>query len=182
MKSIAISGYKNFELGIFKRDAEEAKYIQLALRKKLLSYIDEGLEWVIISGQLGTELWAGEVVRDLKQEYQVQLAILEPFVEQASNWNEANKLWYEEVVAAADYRAYITERPYENPGQFGMRDQFIIENTEGALLLYDFEKEGSPKFFYERAKHFSEQNEYALTLIDFYELQEIVAETQNDFF
>jgi uncharacterized phage-like protein YoqJ len=181
VKSLAISGYKNFELGIFKRDASEAKYIQLALRKKLLSYIDEGLEWVIISGQLGTELWAGEVVCELKSEFPVKLAILEPFFEQAGNWNEANKLWYQEVVGGADYHAFITERPYENPGQFGMRDQFIIENTDGALLLYDFEKEGSPKFFYERAKHFSEQNEYALTLIDFFELQEIVFESQNDF-
>lgn len=51
----------------------------------------------------------------------------------------------------ADYHAFITKRPYESPAQFAARDGFIIDNTDGALLVYDLEKEGSPKFFYDRA-------------------------------
>lgn len=182
MKSIVVTGYKNFELGIFKRDAPESKYIRLALEKKLTMYLEDGLEWVIISGQIGTELWAGEVVSALEEKtFPIKLAILEPFTGQSENWNEANKLWQEEVVSSADYHAYITERPYENPGQFELRDRFLIDHTDGALLLYDLEKEGSPRFFYERAKEEAKAGNYQLELIDFYELQEIVYETENDF-
>ena len=31
--------------------------------------LGEGLEWVIISGQLGTELWSAEVVFEIQEEY-----------------------------------------------------------------------------------------------------------------
>ena len=39
---------------------------QKALHRKLTTFVEEGLEWVIISGQLGVELWAAEVVLKFK--------------------------------------------------------------------------------------------------------------------
>lgn len=39
------------------------------IKKKLIDLIEDGLEWVLISGQLGVELWAAEVVIDLKNQY-----------------------------------------------------------------------------------------------------------------
>lgn len=92
MKSIAVTGYKNFELGIFKKDADEAVYIKETIKRHLLPLVEDGLEWVIISGQLGIELWAGDVVAELKADYPIKLAILEPFEKQSANWNEANQL------------------------------------------------------------------------------------------
>ena len=55
MKVIAVTGYKPFELGIFKNDAG-VECIK-ALHRKLTNFVEDGLEWVIISGQLGVELW-----------------------------------------------------------------------------------------------------------------------------
>ncbi|EAE7686011.1 DUF1273 domain-containing protein [Listeria monocytogenes] len=181
MKSIAVTGYKNFELGIFKKDADEAVYIKETIKRHLLPLVEDGLEWVIISGQLGIELWAGDVVAELKEEYPIKLAILEPFEKQSSNWNEANQLWANEVLEKADYHAFITKRPYESPAQFAARDGFIIDNTDGALLVYDLEKEGSPKFFYDRAMQAKEQANYYLECIDFYALQEVVDDMNQTF-
>jgi len=48
----SITGYKSFELGIFKQDDQAVQYIKLAIRKELLTLLDSGLEWVLISGQL----------------------------------------------------------------------------------------------------------------------------------
>ncbi|MBC1984652.1 DUF1273 domain-containing protein [Listeria booriae] len=182
MKSIFVSGYKNFELGIFKRDAQEVGFIKEALRRRLIGLVEDGLEWVIISGQMGVELWAAEVVTELKaEEYALKLAILTPFLNQESNWNDANKLWYNEVVAKADYMAAVTKREYENPSQFQLKDQFVLDNTDGTLLVYDTEREGAPKFFYEKAKHYAENADYPILLVDFYELQEVVESLNNDF-
>lgn len=182
MKSIAVTGYKNFELGIFKKDADEAIYIKETMKRHLVPLIEDGLEWVIISGQLGIELWAGEVVGELKKEaHAIKLAILEPFENQSGNWNEANKLWASEVLTIADYHAFITKRPYENPSQFAARDGFIIDNTDGAILVYDLEKEGSPKFFYDRAKSAKERSDYYLECIDFYALQDVVEDMNQAF-
>jgi len=66
MKVIAVTGYKPFELGIFKNDHPGVECIKKALRRKLTAFVEDGLEWVIISGQLGVELWAAEVVFEIQ--------------------------------------------------------------------------------------------------------------------
>ncbi|MEH6953251.1 SLOG family protein, partial [Neobacillus drentensis] len=58
MKVLTISGYKPFELGIFKNDHPSVLFLKAAIKKSLIPMLDEGLEWVLISGQLGVELWA----------------------------------------------------------------------------------------------------------------------------
>lgn len=50
MKVLYVTGYKAFEFGIFKNDHEAVKYIKKAIRNRLQPLVEEGLEWVIISG------------------------------------------------------------------------------------------------------------------------------------
>ncbi len=52
-KILTVAGYKPMELNIFKPDDERITYIKAAIRKRLLAFIEEGLEWVLISGQTG---------------------------------------------------------------------------------------------------------------------------------
>lgn len=83
IKVLAVSGYKPFELGIFKNDHPSVMFIKAALKKELIPMIEDGLEWVLISGQLGVELWAAEVIFELKSEYpEVKLAVITPFLDQ----------------------------------------------------------------------------------------------------
>ncbi|RSD26544.1 DUF1273 domain-containing protein [Mesobacillus subterraneus] len=178
-KIAAISGYKPFELGIFQHDHPAAEYIKIAIKKSLLPLIDEGLEWVMISGQLGVELWAGEAVLDLQEEFpDLKLSVFTPFLNQEEAWKEANKEWYESVLAGADHVDSITRKPYENPWQFKLKNQFFVEKSDVMILLYDPEKEGSPKFIYETAKKQHESSNYELKLITLYDLQEVVEEEQ----
>ncbi|BBP90239.1 hypothetical protein BsIDN1_38570 [Bacillus safensis] len=92
MKIIAVTGYKPFELGIFKQDEPALQYIKSGASKRLTALIEEGLEWVLISGQLGAEIWTAEVVFELQEEYPaLKLAVITPFYEQEERWNEQNK-------------------------------------------------------------------------------------------
>lgn len=177
-KVLAISGYKMHELGIFKRDHDSVNYIKAAIKKELLSFLDEGLEWVIISGQLGVELWAAEVVFEIQltTHPQLQLAILTPFLEQESNWNENNKEWYESVLIQADFTDSISKKPYEKPWQFRLKNQFILEKSDALLLLFDPETDGSPKYMYEMAKEMQSRKDFPVRLITFYDIQAIVEE------
>ena len=51
-----------------------------ALHRKLITFVEDGLEWVIISGKLGVELWAAEVVFEMQVEYpDLKLAVFTPF-------------------------------------------------------------------------------------------------------
>jgi uncharacterized phage-like protein YoqJ len=178
-KVVTISGYKSHELGIFKKDHDSVTYIKAAIRKEIISLLDDGLEWILISGQMGVELWAAEVVFDLQGEYpQLQLAVLTPFLDQESKWSDTNKEWYESVLIQADFVDAISKKPYEKPWQFRLKNQYFIEKSNALLLLYDTEKDGSPKYLYEMAKAYQQKHDYPIRLITFYDIQTLVEEEQ----
>lgn len=180
IKNVLVSGYKAFELGVFSKTDPSVSFIKAAIRKELISLLDEGLEWVLISGQLGTELWAAEVLFELQEEghEDLKLAVITPFLNQESNWKEDNKEWYESILMRADFVDSVTRRPYEKPWQFRLKDQFLLEKSDALLLLYDSERDGSPKYLYEAAKKYQDHHDYQIFTIDFYDLQAIVEEEQ----
>lgn len=178
-KVLAISGYKPFELGIFQNDHPSVLFIKAAIKKELIPMIEEGLEWVLISGQLGVELWAAEVVFELQLEFtDLKLAVITPFLDQEASWKDNNKEWYQSILAQADFIDSVTKKGYEKPWQFRIKNQFFIEKSNALLLLYDQEKEGSPKYLYEMASHYQSHHPYPIRLITFYDLQLIVEEEE----
>lgn len=179
IKVLAISGYKPFELGIFKKDHPSVQFIKVAFKKALLPLIEEGLEWVLISGQLGAELWAAEVLFELQLDNpELKLAVITPFLDQQASWNENNKEWYESVLAQADFIDSVTKKGYEKPWQFRLKNQFFIEKSDALLAVYDEEKPGSPKYIVEAAKKKGEIENYHSYFILFSDLQDIIEEEQ----
>jgi len=177
LKVLYITGYKNFELGIFDNKAKEVVFIKKAIQKRLENLIEEGLEWVIISGQLGVELWAGETVIELKRTFpDLRLGIITPFIQHESNWNDKNKEYYQAIVSQADFVQSVSKQPYVNPMQFKNRDQFLLNKTGGALIFYDDEKEGSPQYFWKKAKEYADSHRYEVMQISFYDIQQIIEE------
>jgi uncharacterized phage-like protein YoqJ len=176
MRVLAITGYKPYELNIFSNNHPAVSHIQLAIRQRLLPLLEEGLEWIVISGQLGVELWAAETAYDLRVEYpQLQVAILTPFLNQEERWNEMNREYYEWIVSEADFVDSITKRPYESPAQFRWKNEWIVRKSDGLLIVYDEEKEGTPKYMLEVAKR---KENYPIFPITFSDLQAIIEEVQ----
>ncbi|TDL95557.1 DUF1273 domain-containing protein [Macrococcus brunensis] len=180
MKSLYVTGYKPFELNIFKNNQPEVKFIKLYLQERIRQYAEEGLEWVIISGMLGTELWAGEVAIRLKKNYQLKLAIISPFLEHTSKWNEENQLYYEQILSQADFVTSVYQQPYAGGYMFREATQFILENTEGTLLFYDEEQEASPKYFKRQLIDFSAQSDYNMDIISMDDLSVFINEYQSE--
>lgn len=117
------------------------------------------------------------MVFDLQLDYpELQLAVLTPFLEQEEKWNEANKELYEFVLSQADYVDSITKKKYESPAQFRLKNQFLVEKSEGICLVYDEEHEGSPKYMLETAKKRAEREEYPIITVTSHDLQDIVDE------
>ena len=180
-KIAAISGYKPYEIGVFKQDHPAVTYIKRAIKEHLIALLEDGLEWVIISGQLGTELWAAEVIYELREEYnELQLAVITPFLEQEASWNEQNKEWYESILLEADFVDAVSRKPYEKPWQFRLKNQFFVQKSDVMLLFYDLEKEGSPKYLYDTAVRYQANHQYEIRLIQFDDLQFLMEQDQWD--
>lgn len=180
IKRLVITGYKALELGIFNDKHEGIPIIKKALESRLMPLLESGLEWIIISGQPGVETWAAETAIDLQEDFpELQIAVITPFEEQDKNWNEAKKQAYEFVLAHADYSVSLTKRPYEAPWQFIEKDKFLLRNSDGILIVYDEENDGSPKFIKKMAVSFAEKSDYEVLSISADDLQIIAEDLQR---
>ena len=181
MKSLYVTGYRAHELGIFNDKHPGIPIIKKALYDHLYPLCDEGLEWVVISGQLGVESWAAETVLELKQHFpNLKYSVITPFLEQEKNWNEHKQEQYARIIGNADFVTSVTKRPYEAPWQFIEKDKFIISNTDGMLLLYDEDNEASPKYVLNLVMKYQENHDYKLLQINAYDLQVTAEEMQRE--
>lgn len=168
MVTVLVVGYKAFELGIFDEKDQRLKIIKTAIRRDLIYLLENGLKWLIFTGNLGFEIWVLEVARELQEEFDFQLATIFTFENQGENWNEANqeKLTQFKNLDFVKY-AYPS---YENPRQFREYNQFLVENTDGAYLFYDEENETNLKYLYQIMK---EKIQYSIKKLTFDDLNEI---------
>lgn len=176
MRNLLISGYRSYELNIFNQSDPKYGYLKKFIKNRLINYIENGVEWFVITGQLGIELWAGEVVLELKEEYpEINLAILLPYTSFGENWNETNKTLFEEVIRQADYVNYTSNKDYESPAQIKSNQVFSVRNTDGAFLIYDTmvgeSADGKPKYLYDLILQYQENSTYELNLVGFEEIE-----------
>lgn len=81
IKTLYVTGYRPHELGIFNDKHPGVAIIKKAIEDQLRALLNNGLEWVVISGQLGVELWTAEVVIELKKDYpNLKYSIITPFL------------------------------------------------------------------------------------------------------
>ncbi|MFV0556839.1 MAG: DUF1273 domain-containing protein [Lactovum sp.] len=173
MKSLLVMGYSSFELGIFSEKDPKLEIIKKAIHQRLQTYLDDGLEWLIFTGNLGFEYWVLQEAKKYKEEYPLNLGTIFSFETQGQNWNESNQIKLS-AFKHVDFVKYCFPS-YESSAQFRAHQQFLIENTDAALLLYDEENETKLSFFIEKMRQWTD---YPLDFIGFEELQEIA---ENNF-
>ncbi|WP_067103584.1 DUF1273 domain-containing protein [Streptococcus sp. DD13] len=145
MRSLLVIGYKQTDLGIFTEKDPRIPIIKKAIRRDMIHFLEDGVEWFVFTGNLGFESWSLEVLKELKTEgYSFQMATLLLFENQGQHWKEQQQ----EKLAAFKNLDYVKAAypSYENPGQFRDYNQFLAANTDGAYLFYDPENETNLKY------------------------------------
>ncbi|RSK11755.1 DUF1273 domain-containing protein [Streptococcus gordonii] len=174
MVSVLVVGYKAFDLGIFGDKDQRLKIIKAAIRRDLIYLLENGMKWLVFTGNLGFEAWVLEVAKELQEEYNFQLATIFIFENQGKNWNEVNQ----EKLANfknVDFIKYAYPS-YENPSQFRTYNQFLLESTDGAYLFYDEENETKLKYLYQMMKENEQYHIKNLTFDDLNEMAENFSE------
>ena len=174
MASVFITGYTAFDLGLFNDKDIRVTIIKAAIKRDLIRFLDEGVEWFIFSGNLGFEYWALEVTRELQEEYSCKIATIFPFENHGENWNEVNQVKLA-AFKQVDFVKYAYSR-YESPHQFREYNHFLIQNSDEAYIFYDEEKESNLKYLWQIMK---EQEDYPIKQLGFEDLNE-VAETFSE--
>lgn len=172
VKVIYFSGYRSFELGVFKENDPKVSVIKKVLKKEIQQLAEEGLEWIIVSGNLGVELWATQIVAELKLDYpELHLGIIYPFMAFGSNWNENNQEKKRLAEQLSDYVEAVSHQSYQSPSQLRNHTRFLLEHTDGCLLIYDEEFPGKTQYFLRDAEKYQEEHPYEIRLISMDDLQ-----------
>lgn len=168
-----VTGYRSYELGIFNDGDVKAEVIRYCLEGNLNALLEKGLEWVITGGQSGTEQWALEVAEKLAQtNFALKTSLMYPYSEFGSRWKEEKRARLKELEKNCDFSACVSGVPYKSPQQLKDYQRFMLEHTEGCLLLYDCEYEGKPRYDYEEILKYQEDHDYFLQTIDMFDLQD----------
>lgn len=178
MKNLLITGYRAHELQVFDEKHKGIVYIQKAIASRLIPLLEEGLEWVITPGQYGVDLWACEVVIELKKQFpSLRLSIIAAYLNPEEKWKEDKKTYYQQILKGVDYYGTVSKQPYSGRWQFTARDELLFRKTDGILLVYDEEAgEGSPKFMKEKALKKQMEDGYRYLSISLDDIQSIAEE------
>lgn len=182
MRRLWITGYRSYELNVFRDNDPKVKVIKDVLSRELKSQLEESDDefWLITGPQLGIEQWSAEVALELKATFpHLKVSIILPFTEFGQQWNENNQAKLENLQSRVDFSASVSDHPYQSPQQLRAFQRFMLTHTDEALLIYDPDHEGKEKYDYQAIQQFAESNDYPYRLIDFDELQEAAIEWQE---
>ena len=177
IKTLVLTGYRSYELGVFQDNDPKIEVIKKVLKERLTAYLEEGLEWLLIGGNLGVELWGAQTAFLLREEYpEFKIGVIFPFADFGSQWQEKTASLLTEVKLKADFVEAVSHRPYESPAQLKNHTQFLLEHSGGSLILYDDEFPGKPQWFLKDALDFSAKSPYQIEKITMDDLQNALSE------
>ena len=146
-KIIAITGYRNYELGIFQAKDPKLAILYKFIKHSLRQLIDNGAQWFIIGGNLGVELWSAQMAFELQNEgYDIRIGVLLPFQNFGENWQGYNQQTFEEVIQQADYLNFVSQKTYSDPSQLRNHTQFIVSHADVMWAIYDKEFPGKSHY------------------------------------
>lgn len=177
MRNLLVSGYRSFELGVFKDDDPKVAVIKKSLKEEIRLFLDEGVEWILSGGQFGVEQWSVETVNELKADYPyIRVALIFPFSEFGSSWNEQNQQRLNYLKTLADFIDSTSHQTYKDPSQLKNHQAFMLSHSDASLLVYDPEFEGKTKYLYQEIKNKQMKESYECRMIDFDHLQNSILE------
>ncbi|MBB6635213.1 DUF1273 domain-containing protein [Cohnella thailandensis] len=184
MKNLLVTGYRAHELGIFGQKHKGIAYIKKAIEAKLVPLADEGLEWVLTPGQYGVDLWACEVVIELRKRFpELKLSILTAYANPEEKWKDDRKDYYQGIIGQVDYYGAVSKQPYSGVWQFKARDELLLRKSDGILLVYDEDSgEASPRFFKEAALRRNAKDGYRYLSIGAEDIQSIAEESESRYY
>lgn len=171
VKTVLITGYRNYEIGVFQDKDPKIAVIKKVLKSTCIQLIEEGVTWFVVTGALGVEMWAAEVIFDLQAEYEVSLSVISAYTEFYAKWNEKNQQAIETILAQADHVDAVSHKPYESPQQLKNHTQFLLQHTTGCLAVYDEEYPGKSRYFIEDAKQYQTNHSYEILYLTMDDLQ-----------
>ena len=124
-----------------KLDMSEGK-VKSALLREIMKAIDDGFN-VFISGMArGVDMWAAEIVLELKEEHpDIKLIAAIPFEGFEKKWSRDNQKQYNDILNQADLVKYIC--PSFSYRTYQIRNEWMVDHSARVIAVFNGEKSGT---------------------------------------
>lgn len=143
MVTCAFTGYRPEKMP-YNEEHPACDSLKRHIRQEALRLIKDGVT-VFISGMArGVDIWAAEIVLELKQsmpERSIELWAAVPYEGQADSWQIAEQTRYQRILAAAD-RVECICRKYERDCFF-VRNRYMVDHAAHLIAVYDGKSGGT---------------------------------------
>ncbi|GAB3060032.1 SLOG family protein [Salinicoccus sesuvii] len=173
MKTL-VTGYRPYELGIFKETQKEVEVLKDFMREKVRAYAETGTEWFILQGFTGIEFYAAEAMIELREAYGFKFCVLKPFHKFNDRYKEEDQAKLQHILEESDFHRFVYDREYKSPKMFRIISQFLIEHSDQALVIYDDEVPAKTRFIYDQMLEFQMNNPYNIERIQFDEINAFI--------
>lgn len=121
---------------------ESEEYIKDRLRQEILRSIDEGYS-VFISGMArGFDIWAAEIVLQMRSEgYEIKLICALPYNGFEERWSSDWQKRYRQILSQADFVRCVSKR--YAPDCFQNRNEWMVNHSAKVIAVYNGTKGGT---------------------------------------
>ena len=120
----------------------EEKVVKKLLREQIEKAIADGYKTFITGMARGIDLWAGEIVLDLKKSYKdIHLICALPHPNFEKKWQLADRMKYHSVLKKADLQRTIC--PSFSMGAYQKRNIWMVDKSNRVIAAYNGEKGGT---------------------------------------
>lgn len=133
---VCFTGHRPEKLNM--RENTIKKYLQ----SEILSSIQNSYTTFISGMARGVDMWAAEIVIELKKEFpQIKLIAAVPFEDFESKWSYENQKSYNEILSKADLIRYIC--PNFSYSSYQIRNEWMVNHSSKVIAVWNGEKSGT---------------------------------------
>lgn len=122
--------------------SQPERKIIAALDREIRAAVDDGFVTFISGMARGVDIWAAEIVLQLKKEgCPLHLICASPFDGFERSWPSEWQRRYRDVLAAADLVKYIS--PAYSPACFQIRNEWMVDRSARVIAVFNGERGGT---------------------------------------
>ncbi|MFI3254508.1 MAG: SLOG family protein [Eubacteriales bacterium] len=119
----------------FSVGSPEEKSLKEKIKSEILRAIQEGYTEFYCGMELGCELWAGEILLELRQEFPIKITSVIASEHRAEGWSDEDReRYFDEVLPNVDEEIYTSRA--DSPEAIPYRNTFLAGRT-GRLIAVD---------------------------------------------
>lgn len=139
-KACAITGHRPSRF-LFKNDEEHdgCRKIKRSLKEQLLALYDSGVRRFYLGGANGVDLWAGEILLELKKQGRndIEMILALPFEGYDKKWSEQIRNRMTNLIRHSTETVMVGNAEKTPAASYRRRNEYMVDRSGSLLAVYD---------------------------------------------